>query len=69
MAEAIIDLAVLHGIPLKRDQSLTEILSSVETGREIPPELYRAVAEVLAFVYRITGKLHDGIDTSQRSKE
>jgi type III secretion system FlhB-like substrate exporter len=31
-------------------------LAGLELDHEIPPELYRVVAEILAFVYRITGK-------------
>jgi len=29
----------------------------MELEQEIPPELYRAVAEILAYVYKMTGKL------------
>jgi len=35
---------------------LVEVLSAVDRGRVIPPELYKAVAEILVFVYRLNGK-------------
>ncbi len=57
IAERIIEIAAEHNIPLKRDPALIEVLSKMELEHEIPPELYRAVAEILAFVYKMTGKL------------
>ena len=53
IAERIIDIAKEHGIHTYSDPDLVEVLSAVEIDREIPKELYRAVAEVLAFVYRL----------------
>ncbi len=57
IAERIIEIAAEHNIPLKRDPALIEVLSKMELEHEIPPELYRAVAEILAYVYKMTGKL------------
>ena len=53
IAEKIIALAQEYGIPLKSDPDLIQILSKLEVGTEIPVELYRAVAEILAFIYSI----------------
>ncbi len=53
VAERIIALAKDHDIPLYEDPDLIEVLSSIDLGREIPEELYKAVAEVLAFIYRM----------------
>ena len=53
LAEKIIELAREHGIHTYTDPDLVEVLSAVEVDNEIPKELYRAVAEVLAFVYRL----------------
>jgi flagellar biosynthesis protein len=39
---------------LKRDPHLIEVLSKLDLDEEIPAELYRAVAELLAFLYRMT---------------
>ncbi len=57
IAERIMEIAAEHNIPLKRDPALIEVLSKMDLDQEIPPELYRAVAEILAYVYNMTGKL------------
>lgn len=57
IAERIMEIARQHHIPLKRDPQLIEVLSQLDLNQEIPPELYRAVAELLAFVYKMTQKL------------
>lgn len=56
MAEKILEIARKHHIPLKEDPQLVEVLSALDLNQEIPPELYKAVAEILAFVYRMTKK-------------
>jgi flagellar biosynthesis protein len=53
MAEPIIALAQEHGVPIEEDPDLVAALAQLELNTEIPEELYRAVAEVLAFVYRV----------------
>lgn len=50
LAERIIALAHRAGVPLVEDCSLAEALRRVDPGREIPVELYRAVAAILAFL-------------------
>jgi flagellar biosynthesis protein len=57
VADAIIAVAREQGVPLHEDPNLVETLSALDLESEIPPELYRAVAEVLAFIYRLNGKL------------
>ncbi len=55
LADRIKTEAVAHGIPVTPDPDLARALyRSVPVGRQIPPELYQAVAEILAFVYRLT---------------
>jgi len=57
MAERIRDQAEKHGVPVARNEGLARALyRSVPIGRQIPPELYQAVAEILAFIYRTAGK-------------
>ncbi len=56
VAENIIALAEEHGIPVKDDPDLVEILSKLDMNEEIPPSLYVAVAELLAFVYSLNSK-------------
>ncbi|SLM29232.1 conserved hypothetical protein [Desulfamplus magnetovallimortis] len=56
VAENIIALAEEHGIPVKNDPDLVEVLSTLNIDEEIPPSLYVAVAELLAFVYSLNSK-------------
>ena len=56
IAEKIIEIAKACNLPLYEDKNLVQILEALELETEIPPELYRAVAEVLAFIYRLNGK-------------
>ncbi|KAA5602145.1 EscU/YscU/HrcU family type III secretion system export apparatus switch protein [Blastochloris sulfoviridis] len=55
VAEAIIAKADESGVHLEENAALAQALSRVELDAEIPEELYRAVAAVIAFVLR-TGK-------------
>lgn len=55
IAEKIIELARQHDVPIEDNPDLVEILSKVDLFAEIPPEIYAAVAEILAFVYRLKG--------------
>jgi len=53
IAEKIIEIAEAYHLPRYEDKNLVQILEALELETEIPPELYRAVAEVLAFIYRL----------------
>ena len=53
----IIELARAHDIPIEENEALAGALSHVELGDEIPAELYKAVAEVLIFVLRLSGRI------------
>lgn len=53
VADRILALAREHGIPVHEDRGLVDVLARLDLGSEIPPELYRAVAEIIAFVYRL----------------
>lgn len=54
VAERIIELAREHGLHVHHNPELVTLLSKLDIEREIPEELYGAVAEVLAFVYRLS---------------
>jgi len=56
VADKIIQLAREHGIPVKDDPDLVEVLSGLELEAEIPPSVYVVVAELLAFAYSMNGK-------------
>ena len=53
VAEKIIALAREQGIPMREDPDLVQMLTQIDLDQEIPPSLYRVVAELLAFVYRL----------------
>jgi flagellar biosynthesis protein len=60
LAEKIIETAREHNIPLKEDPPLVEILSTLDLYQEIPPDLYKAVAEILVFIYKMNNTLKSG---------
>ncbi|MGQ9552802.1 MAG: EscU/YscU/HrcU family type III secretion system export apparatus switch protein [Anaerolineae bacterium] len=53
VADRILHLAQDHNVPIHEDSELVSLLAQLDIGTIIPPELYAAVAEVLAFVYRL----------------
>ena len=53
VARIMIEAAETEGIPIQKNEVLVEALMQVELTKEIPPQLYRAVAEILAFIYRL----------------
>jgi flagellar biosynthesis protein len=57
IGQKIIETARQHGVPIEENASLAGALSEVEIGDEIPVELYKAVAEVLLFIMRMSGRL------------
>ena len=50
----IVEIAKAHDIPIEENEVLAGALSNVELGDEIPVELYKAVAEVLVFVLKLS---------------
>lgn len=64
IAEKIIELAKKNHVPIKNDPGLVQILSKLEIDAQIPVELYRAVAEILAFVYSTNNRYRDGSSSS-----
>ncbi len=57
IAEEILRIAREHNIPLREDALLAELLSDLDLGEEIPPMLYRVIAEVIAYAYLVSGKV------------
>jgi len=58
LAQRIREIAIAHGIPIIERKPLARALYRlVEVGKEIPEQFYSAVAEILAYVYELTGKL------------
>ena len=53
LAQAIIERAREHGIYVHESKEMVALLMQVDLDQRIPPQLYRAVAELLAWVYRL----------------
>ncbi|MHC4871406.1 MAG: EscU/YscU/HrcU family type III secretion system export apparatus switch protein [Planctomycetota bacterium] len=56
IADKIIEIAEKQNIPVREDPDLIETLSQLDLGDVIPGDLYPAVAELLAFIYRTNNK-------------
>ena len=57
LAQRIIETAAAAGVEVRRDADLVEVLRRIEVGEQIPPEAFAAVAEILAYLYRLNGSL------------
>lgn len=51
IAERMQETARSAGVPVHEDHSLAALLAGLAAGTEIPPELYQAVAQVIAYVW------------------
>ena len=56
LADRILQLAKQHGIPVEQDPDLLAALSPLQVDRVLPPELFKAVAIMLAALYRANGQ-------------
>ncbi|MGC9221947.1 MAG: EscU/YscU/HrcU family type III secretion system export apparatus switch protein [Solirubrobacteraceae bacterium] len=60
VAEQIIKAAQQAGVPVRSDPGLAAALQALDLGEEVPEELYRAVAETLAWAYRLDRQMASG---------
>ena len=65
VAEHILETAQKNSVPVYQDKTLVNMLMALEIDREIPPELYKAIAEVMAYVYKMD-KSHGQIAAARR---
>ena len=56
IAKKIIEVAKQHRIYIKEDPDLVEVLSGLDLYEEIPEDLYKVVAEIIAFIYKAKQK-------------
>ena len=56
VAENILAAAQNNSIPVYQNKSLVNMLMAIDIDREIPPELYKAIAEVMAYIYKMDKK-------------
>lgn len=57
VARRIKEVAEKHDVPLYEDRLMAAVLAQMDLDEEIPPRLYVAVAEVIAFAYLMAGKV------------
>lgn len=62
LAEAILQLAREHEVPIYENAELVKLLARMELGDSIPQELYRTLAEIIAFAWHLKGKFPQGFD-------
>lgn len=53
IAERILAIAREHGIPIREDRALVDLLARLDLNEQIPQELFGLVAEIIAWVYRM----------------
>ena len=56
VAVRILAAAEEAGVPVRRDRDLAQLLAAIDLGDEIPAEAYSAVAEVIAFLWRLNAE-------------
>ena len=65
VAEQILDIAFAHGVKVREDANLAELLSAIDVDSDIPAEAFAAVAEILVYVYRANGRLDELLDEAE----
>lgn len=64
LADTILETARRHGLYVHESPELVSVLMRLDLDEKIPPELYTAIAELLAWLYRLEGKSRrDGHET------
>lgn len=53
LAKKILEVAQTEGIPIQKNAALVDTLIQLDLNQEIPPQLYAAVAEILALIYKL----------------
>jgi len=53
IAEKILEEAKKAGVPIREDKALAEALAGLELGTDVPEDLWVAVAQALAWAYRL----------------
>ncbi len=60
LASEIITMGKKYGVHLHEDPALMEQLSSLDVGDRIPQQLFLAIAEIIAYVYKLEGRTPEG---------
>lgn len=67
-AEAILEVARQHQVPLCDNAPLVDLLVTLELGDNIPEALYISIAHIIAFAYELQGKSPEGFSDATRDK-
>lgn len=67
IAEKIVDVAREHGVAIKQDADLVQLLGAVELDTQIPVEAFVAVAEILSYIYRVKTQAAGGASSARPS--
>ena len=62
LAEEILRIARDYEVPIYENAELVKLLARMELGESIPEELYRTIAEIIAFEWNLKGKFPEGHD-------
>jgi flagellar biosynthesis protein len=65
LVDKLLQIARENGITIYEDPDLTEILSYLKPGSEIPEHLFQAMAEVLAYCYAVNSKFKSKMSSTQ----
>ena len=69
LAEEILKIARDYEVPIYENAELVKLLARMELGDSIPEELYRTIAEIIAFAWSLKGKFPEGHDPSAQMIE
>ena len=64
LVKKMLKVAREKGITIYRDNDLAEVLSNIGPGREVPENLFSAVAAVMAYCYNVNREFRDKIKES-----
>ncbi|MGE8097907.1 EscU/YscU/HrcU family type III secretion system export apparatus switch protein [Pseudomonas fluorescens] len=65
LAEAILKIARDYEVPIYENAELVKLLARMELGESIPEELYRTIAEIIAFAWKLKGKFPQGFGSEE----
>lgn len=69
LAEEILRIARESEVPIYENAELVKLLARMELGDSIPEELYRTIAEIIAFAWTLKGKFPQGYDPNALNVE
>ncbi|MHC8412348.1 EscU/YscU/HrcU family type III secretion system export apparatus switch protein [Pseudomonas sp. Hz4] len=69
LAEAILKIARDYEVPIYENAELVKLLARMELGESIPEDLYRTIAEIIAFAWNLKGKFPEGRDPEAGMRE